>query len=473
MTQNQKIGLGIGGLAVFGLLCFGGYTMGQNNNLTKDDSSESGGSTAVEGLQAQEMRLEQMVGTVNLSNLGEIKIPVAGARLMSQDNLVTQEASNAYVLLDSSKALRVDEISNIEIQQNDKHYDVHLLAGSLYFNVSQSLGAEETLEFHTNNVVTGVRGTSGVITSQDNGKVTQIAILSGVVDCNTGFEIKSISAGQVGLVTTHDDGSVTFEVISTEENDPFLFLQDNFIDLVQLDDPTGQPFTLAEQLRSSNAPFEPMDYVTIEAGYQINSSKVQQGESKVYHIYEVVDPSVPTTTYASVTYYPNTYFEVIAQDENGYYDQVRVTCTDSGAIPYPTVDTLLTEIDYNNDGEMDLELYTGNYGARAYSYPQIYFTQDQGYHYSQALNGQTDFAVGEDGYIHMASRADASGYGLYSYELVDDTLVMRDSYRYDYNMSTGAVSYTYIVYENGAEIERYTSNPSEMTEEEFKALYME
>ncbi len=282
MDKNNKIALALGGFVCFCGICVGAYTMGRNSSQGENATTSavestqegefSGNSSSVSpdsasGLDftAQEMRLQDFFGSLSMSNLGEMKVPVAGSRLVSQDNLTTAVESNAYVLLDSAKVLRVDETSQVEIRQEAKHFDVDLLSGTLFFNVSESLGADESLEFYSNNVVTGVRGTSGVISYSKEEYQSRIFVLTGSVDLTTRGEFSdtyTVNAGEMAICTTQYDGTVDVVILSQEEKGN-LFFTDTFIDNIQGDlNAEGDSFNLSENLRKP-------DFLTLSNNIQV------------------------------------------------------------------------------------------------------------------------------------------------------------------------------------------------------------
>ncbi len=202
------------------------------------------------------MRLERYLGEVALSNGTKPKDVVEGARLISGDDLTTMSASKAYLLLDETKLLAMDQQSNININQEEEHLRVNVVSGSVFFNVTAPLEPEETLEFHTNNVVTGVRGTSGVITYDPAALVTQILVTSGTVSgVSSSGEEHNLVAGQVGIVTTQLDGSISFEVKDLEQDGVLFYYQDDFIDYIQDDFPLiSEEIRLGDLARLSNQP---------------------------------------------------------------------------------------------------------------------------------------------------------------------------------------------------------------------------
>lgn len=181
---------------------------------------------------AQEMRLETYIGQVTLRDDSEVKEIVEGSRLVSKDNIETFVESSAYISLDNTKLLKVDEISHIKVLKVDSHLDIELYKGSIYFNVSEPLTEEESLDFHTNNIVTGVRGTSGVITYSEDRLQSQVVVLSGTVEVTTieeEIQVIKVVQGEVLIATTLEDGTVHIEVKSQADTENYLFSA-NFLD---------------------------------------------------------------------------------------------------------------------------------------------------------------------------------------------------------------------------------------------------
>ncbi|MFI3253696.1 MAG: FecR domain-containing protein [Eubacteriales bacterium] len=228
-----------------------------NSNASSSDNTQEGSSLfgnilggGDSSTSADEMRLENFTGSITLQNNSEEKAVVLGSRLVTGDNIETMIESNAYVVLDKSKVLRVNETSQVEIVQEDKHLDIYLSKGTVFFNVTSTLSADESLEFQTNNVVTGVRGTSGIIHFDPVAQVTQIVVLTGMVTGTTTSEEQTIEAGQVAIVETLPDGTVEMTIYELEEDDPLYYFPDHFIDGMQGDlNFEGDSFNLSELVR--------------------------------------------------------------------------------------------------------------------------------------------------------------------------------------------------------------------------------
>lgn len=208
-----------------------------------------------EDMSGTEMRLERYAGDVLLKNNTEIKEIVEGARLISEDNLETFLESSAFVSLDSTKVLKVDESSQIEVVKDEGHLDVHVEKGAVYFSVSQPLDDQETLEFHSNNVVTGVRGTSGVISYSQETRQTEVVILSGFVELYTIEEEEeqlTVSAGEVAIASTKEDGTVEISVIAQENKAVYLHSGGFFDDLEEEPDDYQEPEWIGEYTTQLN-----------------------------------------------------------------------------------------------------------------------------------------------------------------------------------------------------------------------------
>ena len=113
---------------------------------------------------ATTMKLEKTEGTVTLKTQnGSARKITRGMRLLNGNTLKTEKYSYAYVSLDSSKAVKLDQSSAATLRQNGKELELLVKSGKLFFNVSQKLGAKESMNVRTSTMVTGIRGTCGVV----------------------------------------------------------------------------------------------------------------------------------------------------------------------------------------------------------------------------------------------------------------------------------------------------------------------
>lgn len=132
---------------------------------------------------ASTMRLAKTEGTVSITNKnGRDMGTKADMKLFNGYNLGTEQASYAWIGLDDSKIIKLDAVSEAEIQKKGKDLEVLLNSGNLFFNVTESLKADETLNIRTSTMVTGIRGTCGWVKVLDSWR-TEVFILEGSVEC--------------------------------------------------------------------------------------------------------------------------------------------------------------------------------------------------------------------------------------------------------------------------------------------------
>ena len=162
------------------------------------------------GIKATTMRLLKYNGDVKLINDDKTKTVKEDLRLGSGDLLKTGDASLASVGLDDFKFVTLDEYSKASFEQKGKNLSLNLEEGSLFFNVTKPLDEDENFTIRTSTLVTGIRGTSGLITIDDNG-YTSIYLTDGHVslECKNPEteEVKyfDLDPGMKLTVYTYDD----------------------------------------------------------------------------------------------------------------------------------------------------------------------------------------------------------------------------------------------------------------------------
>ncbi|MBR0307097.1 MAG: FecR domain-containing protein, partial [Lachnospiraceae bacterium] len=132
---------------------------------------------------ASSMRLTKTEGTVSVTNKnGRDMGTMADMKLFNGYHLSTAQKSYAWMNLDDHKLVKMDAVSEAEIQKKGKDLEILLNSGNLLFNVSEHLKADETLNVRTSTMVTGIRGTCGWVKVIDSSR-TQVYILEGQVEC--------------------------------------------------------------------------------------------------------------------------------------------------------------------------------------------------------------------------------------------------------------------------------------------------
>lgn len=126
--------------------------------------SLTGTALAADSAKATTLRLSTTEGTVTLRNENGRALTVREDRkLYSGYTVETAASSYAYISLDESKAVKLDASTTVEIRKSGKKLEVLVTAGKLFFNVTAPLEDDESLEIRTSTIVTGIRGTAGVI----------------------------------------------------------------------------------------------------------------------------------------------------------------------------------------------------------------------------------------------------------------------------------------------------------------------
>lgn len=86
-----------------------------------------------------------------------------GMTLYNQYTVSTGKESYAYLMLDKTKAVKLDQNTEITIVKEGRKNEIQLESGELFFDVSKKLTSQETLKVKTSNSTMGIRGTSGVV----------------------------------------------------------------------------------------------------------------------------------------------------------------------------------------------------------------------------------------------------------------------------------------------------------------------
>ncbi len=177
---------------------------------------------------ATTMRLLRVEGTVNIEDTNGTSKPVIdNIRFQSGDALNTGKDGLASVSLDDTKIVTLQNDSRAEFYKKQKKLELKLTKGALFFEVTEHLNADETYEITTSNMTVGIRGTSGYIYYDDNGRES-IIVTDGVVKItaknpDTG-EVKTVEirGGQGATVFLFNDrvvDTVDFKIDDVKEED--------------------------------------------------------------------------------------------------------------------------------------------------------------------------------------------------------------------------------------------------------------
>ncbi len=102
-------------------------------------------------------------GVVVTTNAGKTVKTSDKMRLFTGYQVKTDKSSFAFLSLDDTKAVKLDNNTHVEIKKSGQKNEVYVSTGQLFFNVSEKLETTETLNVHTSNASMGIRGTSGMV----------------------------------------------------------------------------------------------------------------------------------------------------------------------------------------------------------------------------------------------------------------------------------------------------------------------
>ena len=120
-------------------------------------------------LTASTMRFLRREGIVRLFEKEKEKTISDNLRLNAGNILNTESASLAGIALDDTKIVTVNELSRAQFDQKGKKLDINLTEGSLFFEITKKLAADESFDIRTSTMVVGIRGTSGYVSVDEDG----------------------------------------------------------------------------------------------------------------------------------------------------------------------------------------------------------------------------------------------------------------------------------------------------------------
>ena len=173
-----------------------------------------------------DMRLTATEGTVTLKNSSGKALSVRDdMKLYSGYVLTTAAKSYAYVTLDSTKVVKLDANTKVEVRKSGSKLELLVSAGKLFFNVKAPLSSSESLNIRTSTMVTGIRGTSGLVDVLDQ-ETSAVSIYDGTVAVTTanavaqgGFQTTTVAAGQTGTTLSVGNGSWQTNLDDMTEDD--------------------------------------------------------------------------------------------------------------------------------------------------------------------------------------------------------------------------------------------------------------
>lgn len=181
------------------------------------------------GYYAKTMRLLRIEGTVNIEDAnGNARPVINNIRFNSGEALSTGSDGLASVGLDDTKIVTLENDSRVEFTKSLNSLELNLTQGGLYFEVTEHLEPDETFDIRTSTMTVGIRGTSGYVFYDDDGRES-LVITDGCVhvvatnpdtgeiretDVHGGYRVKVYLYDE-----TREEGSIEFFLDELEEDE--------------------------------------------------------------------------------------------------------------------------------------------------------------------------------------------------------------------------------------------------------------
>ena len=147
------------------------------------------------------MRLLHYEGTVEIEDAsGKPRAVMENARFNSGESMKTAAASTASVGLDEGRIVTLDEKSRVEFQKQDGAVSMNLTEGKIFLDVSEKLGAGETMDITTGTMAIGIRGTIVYISCEPVTDETAAAMDSVDLEGLSPEKGRIVSISQIGVL---------------------------------------------------------------------------------------------------------------------------------------------------------------------------------------------------------------------------------------------------------------------------------
>ena len=168
---------------------------------------------------AATMHLKRTVGTVTVSDDAEKDVPLLeNLSLYSGYGVDTGSESYAWISLDDVKLAKMDQESEIAINKEEKDLDIEVISGSLFFNITQPLEEDETMDIRTSTMLIGIRGTCGWVEERDG--LSRVYLLEGTVECSAGGRTVWVNASEMAELTA--DGRLVVQPFTVRDISAFV-----------------------------------------------------------------------------------------------------------------------------------------------------------------------------------------------------------------------------------------------------------
>ncbi len=160
---------------------------------------------------ASEVTLEKCTGTLKVVNASGTDVQIRdNMRLYSGYTITTGTDSNAFISLDGSSALMLASASKMTLGTSGNRIRVMLESGTVVADIGETLPSSKTVDIHTTNAVTGIRGTGVEVTYSPGNNATRVCMTDGDTENydKTDGEIHVVSAAH-GIIIGGGAAEVT------------------------------------------------------------------------------------------------------------------------------------------------------------------------------------------------------------------------------------------------------------------------
>lgn len=173
---------------------------------------------------ATTMSLIKTEGTVGVDDAKGKSIQLMeNMGLYSGYGVGTQTESYAWINFDDVKLSKLDQDSKVLIEKDGGKLEVDVQSGSMFFNITEALGEDESMDIHTSTMLVGIRGTSGWVVS--DGSKSSVALLHGKAETTLSTSIgeENVTIGAMEVLNIEQEGeNVSYEVQQLEDVPDFV-----------------------------------------------------------------------------------------------------------------------------------------------------------------------------------------------------------------------------------------------------------
>lgn len=184
---------------------------------------------AAEVAKGKTIRLEAFEGVVSVTSGTGKKINASEKmRIFNGYNVKTDSSSYAYLSLDDKKVVKLDKNTEVNIKKSWFSNKVVVLSGTIFFNVTESLKNNETLDINTSTMSMGIRGTSGIVSVDEVGSKAQLYTGKAKIESTITGNSKeaNIAAGEQAKLSNLDKELIIIKLSNDGSEIPFVALNE-------------------------------------------------------------------------------------------------------------------------------------------------------------------------------------------------------------------------------------------------------